>query len=90
VDVVAAREIRWQEQGRIDNKKISLFSTLDQKRGQVVMGQDLLHMQYEEKLSFFLSSLLVTGKLRLRGKFSNITLILTYAPTEYSPDAIKH
>jgi hypothetical protein len=42
VDVVAVQEIRWQEQVTIDNKNISLFSTLDQKRGQVFMGQDLL------------------------------------------------
>jgi hypothetical protein len=42
VDIVAVQEIRWQGQGRIDKKKISLFSTLDQKRGRVVMGQDLL------------------------------------------------
>jgi len=27
--------------------------------------------------------------LRLRGKFRNITLISTYAPTEDNPDAIK-
>jgi hydroxypyruvate isomerase len=27
--------------------------------------------------------------LRLRGKFRNINLILAYAPTEDSPDAIK-
>jgi len=36
VDVVALQEIRWQDQGRIDKKRV------DPKRGQVDVGQDLL------------------------------------------------
>ena len=41
VDVVALQEIRWQGQGRIDKKDL-IFSTVDPKRGQVGVGQDLL------------------------------------------------
>ena len=41
VDVVAVQEIRWQGQGR-KIKKTSLSPTVDPKRGQAAMGQDLL------------------------------------------------
>jgi hypothetical protein len=41
VHVVAVQEIRWKGQGRIDKKDFSPFYSAP-KRGQVVMGQDVL------------------------------------------------
>jgi exonuclease III len=89
VDIVAVQEIRWQGQGRIDKKDFSLFYSGPKKRtGRYEAGFIINAKMRKSFLSFEpLSDRLC--KLRLRGKFRNIRLISTYAPTEDSPDAIK-
>jgi hypothetical protein len=89
VDIVAVQEIRWQGQGRIDKKDFSLFySGPIERTGRYGTGFIINTKMRKSFLSFErLSDRLC--KLRLRGKFRNITLISTYAPTEDSPDAIK-
>ena len=90
VDVVAVQEIRWQGQGRIDKKDFSLFYSGPKER----MGRYGTGFIINAKMrKSFLSVMPLSDrlcKLRLRGKFRNITLISTYAPTEDSPDAVKN
>ena len=89
VDVVAVQEIQWQGQGRIDKKDFSLFySGLKQTADRYGTGFIINAKMGKSFLSFEpLSDRLC--KLRLRGKFRNITLISAYALTKDSPDAIK-
>jgi len=94
VGVVAVQEIQWQRQGRIDKKDYSLFySGLKERTGRYGTGFIINAKMRKSFLSFEpLSDRMC--KLRLRGKFRNITLISTYAPTESSfiasgLDAIK-
>ena len=89
VDVVAVQEIRWQGQGRIDKKDFSLFySGPNERAGHYGTGFIINAKIRKCFLSFEpISDRLC--KLRLRGKFRNITLISAYAPTEDNPDAIK-
>jgi endonuclease/exonuclease/phosphatase family metal-dependent hydrolase len=72
VDVVAVQEIRWQGQGRTDEKYFSLF-----------------YGGPKDRTGRYGKGFTVNAKIRLIGKFRNITLISTYAPTEDSPDTIK-
>ena len=89
VDVVAVQEIRWQGHGRIDKKYFSHFySGPKEKTGRYGTGFIINTKMRKSFLSFehFNDR---TCKLKLRGKFRNITVISTYAPTEDSPDATK-
>jgi hypothetical protein len=81
VDVVAVQEIRWQAQGSIDNKDFSFFYSGPKERtGRYGTGFIISAKMRKSFLSFEpLRDRLC--KLRLRGKFRNITLIPTYAPT---------
>ena len=89
VDIVAVQEICWQGQGRIDRKDFSLIYMGPKKRtGRYGTGFITNAKMGKSFLSFKpLSESLC--KLRLRGKFRNITFISTFAPTEDSPDEIK-
>jgi hypothetical protein len=88
VGIVAVQEIRWHGQGRIDKKDFSLFYSGPKERTGRYWTGFILNAEMKSFRSFEpLSDRLC--KLRLRGKFRNITLILTYGPTEDSPDAIK-
>jgi exonuclease III len=89
VDVVAVQEIRWQGQGRIDKKEFSLFYSGPKYRTGRYGAGFIINAKLRRSLLSFepLSDSLC--KLRIRGKFRNITLISTYAPTKGSPDAIK-
>jgi exonuclease III len=89
VDVVAVQEIRWQGQGRIDKKDFSVFYSGPKDR----TGHYGTGFIINAKISIcFLSFQPISDrlcKLRLRGKFRNITFISAYASTHDSPDAIK-
>jgi endonuclease/exonuclease/phosphatase family metal-dependent hydrolase len=89
LDVVAVQETCWQGQGRIDKKDLPVFYSGPKERtGRYGTGFITNAKMRKNFLSFepFNDRLC---KLRLRGKFRNITLISVYAPTEDSPDVIK-
>jgi hypothetical protein len=78
VDVVAVQEIRWQRQGRTDTEDFSLFHNGLIERTSWYRTGFIINAKMRKKpfLSFEpLSNKLC--KLRLRGKFKNITLLST-------------
>jgi exonuclease III len=89
MDVVAVQEIRWQGQGRIDKKDFSLFYSGPKERTSRYRKGFIINAKMRKSFLSFepLSDRL--RKLRLRGKFRNISLISTFIPTEDSPGAIK-
>jgi exonuclease III len=89
VQVVAVQGSRLPAHGRSYKKDFSLFCSGPKERTGRYGARFVINAKTEEKLPSFepLSDRLC--KLSLRGKFRNITLISTYAPTENSPDAIK-
>jgi exonuclease III len=88
VDVMAVQESRWQGQGRIDKDFSLFYSGPKERTGRYGTGFIINAKMRKRSLSFEPLSYRLC-KLRLRGKFWNITLISTYAPMEDSPDAIK-
>ena len=89
LEIVAVQETRWSETGIIrKNGFIFYYGGPNFRTGQAGTGF-LIHqriIKYVIGVEFQNERL---SKLRLKGKFNNITLINVYAPTEEKTDEIK-
>jgi exonuclease III len=89
LDVVAIHEIRWSGTGLIQKKDFSFYySGANNNTGQAGTG-----FLIQKKMQKFTMSFMPRNerlcKLRLKGKFNNISLISVYAPMEDKVDEIK-
>ena len=79
-DLVALQEIRWQGHGEINKKNFTvIYSEPENRTGQYGTGFIILRkvsvLEWEpvnDRLC----------RIRIRGKFTNLTIISSYAPTE--------
>jgi exonuclease III len=79
--VVALQEIRWAVSGVISKKDFQLFYSGAQKSGQAGTGF-YVKKEIAKHIIGFEEVNERTCKLRIKGKYSNVTLISVYAPPE--------
>jgi len=89
LEIVAIQEIRWSGSGVIKKKDFSLYySGTKEQVGQagtgfIIMGRTINSVIGFEAINERLC------KIRLKGKYNNVTLVNIYAPTEDKADSEK-
>jgi len=89
IELLALQEVRWLGKGQI-NKKDYLFyySGTKEKTGQAGTGFLLMKKIQNHLINFELHKERLC-KLRIKGKYNNMTLINAYTPTEDKAEEIK-
>jgi exonuclease III len=89
LDVIAIQETRWSGIGLIQKKYFSFYySGANSNTGQAGTGFLVLKKMQKCIISFMPYNERLR-KLRLKGKYSNVSLISVYTPTEVKMDEIK-
>lgn len=88
IDIIALQEIRWMGQGILERRNSSLYYSCDKRKHEFgcgfIVNAGIRHLVMDFKP--------INDRiciLRVRGRFNNITLISTHAPTEEKSYDIK-
>jgi len=89
IEILALQEVRWPSKGQT-NKKDYLFyySGTKEKTGQAGTGFLFMKKMQKHLINFELRKEKLC-KIRIKGKYKNITLINAYAPTKDKTEEIK-
>jgi hypothetical protein len=86
INIMALQELRWQETGRIDKPEFTIIYSGSQER----MGQwrtgFIITRKMKESMPEYETINDGICRLRMKGRYRNITIISVHAPTEEKED----
>jgi endonuclease/exonuclease/phosphatase family metal-dependent hydrolase len=88
IDITAIQEVRWKGSGEINKQHYTVYYSGAEKQGAHGVGFIITKKMKNCCMGFEPINERIC-KLRLRGKFYNLTLISAYAPTEEAQDEVK-
>lgn len=88
VDLMALQELRWTGQNILEKKKHTLFYSCHQDKHAFGTGF-LLSKRIKDLVIDFKANSPRLCKIRIRGLFSNLSIISAHAPTEEKNDDVK-
>ena len=88
IDITAIQKVRWKGSGKINKPKYTVYYSGAEKQGEHGVGF-IITKKFQNYCMGFEPINEGMCKLRIRGKFYNITLISAYAPTEDAQDEAK-
>jgi len=88
IGITAIQEVRWKGSGKINKPKYTVYYSGAEKQGEHGVGCIVTKKLQNYCMGFEPINERMC-KLRIRGKFYNITLISAYAPTEDAQDEAK-
>jgi exonuclease III len=89
VDIMAVQEIRWQGTGKIDKSEFTiLYSGSEDRTGQLGTGFIITRKMKERMLEYGAINERIC-RLRIKGRYRNITIISVHAQTEEKEDRKK-
>ncbi|XP_022186058.2 craniofacial development protein 2-like [Nilaparvata lugens] len=89
MDVVALQEVRWKGSGRIDKKDYSVLYSGNEERAGRHGTAFIINAKVRHRLLAFWPVSERMCKIRIKGRFRNLTIIFAYAPTEEATDEDK-
>ncbi|PSN56669.1 hypothetical protein C0J52_10799 [Blattella germanica] len=89
LEVVALQEIRWQGEGRIDKKEFTQLYSQPHRRTGLYGTGFLVSKKIGPSIMEFEAINESIYRLKLRGRFRNVTILSVYAPHEGSSEEDK-
>jgi exonuclease III len=89
IDITAVQEIRWQETCRIDKPEFTkIYSGSQERTGKLGTGFIITRKMKESMLEYETINERIC-RLRMKGRYRNITIISVHAPTKEKEDRGK-
>ena len=88
LDITALQEIRWKGYGRIKKPRYTLLYSGAEKQGELGVGF-IIKRSLENSIIGFEPINSRLCKVRIKGKFFNITVVNAYTPTENAKEEQK-
>ena len=89
VNITAVQEVPWKDSGKINKKNFTFFYSGSERKQGEYGTEFIVHAKTKQSIIGFEPVNNQISKIRVKGKFYNMTIINVYAPTEETDEEVK-